>query len=247
MNDRHKFILKLLSKKNEASVKELSSSLKVSSVTIRQDLTELEKVGLIKRVHGGAVLETSDKISNRLAYNYEEKIKIAKKAAEFVNDGETVFIESGSVNTLLARELSSKNDITVLTSNIFIAREIKQYKNLNIIIMGGIYQHISETLVGQLTNQCIQQFNFDKAFIGVDGFTIDTGFTSRDMLRAETASNIIKRCGTSFVLTDSSKFGRIALTKMFETNRINKIITNSIPTPEKEYLEKNNVKVVIAL
>ncbi len=244
MNERHKIILKLLSQENEVSVLDLSASLKVSSVTIRQDLRELEKQGLLKRVHGGAVLNKSDKISNRMIFNYEEKIKIAQKAAEYVNDGETVFIESGSVNTLLAKELAKKKNITILTSNTYIARELRNNKEISIIIMGGLYQHQSESLVGKLTRLCIEHVNFSKAFIGIDGFSPETGFTSKDMLRAETAYTIVKKSKKTFILTDSTKFDKIALTKICNPKDIDYLISDGISSENTKFLKKNNVKVI---
>ena len=154
MNDRHNNILKLLSKDHETSVKILTESLDVSSVTIRQDLNFLEKEGLLRRVHGGAVLKDADDIANRLGVDYERKLSIAKKAASFVNFGETVLIESGSVNALLARELVKKGQINILTTNIFIARQFRKIKEANIILLGGIYQHQSESMVGKITKLC---------------------------------------------------------------------------------------------
>ena len=246
MNDRQKNILKLISEFEKLSVNELSDKLDVSGVTIRQDLTELELKGLLRRVHGGAVLNSSDDIANRLIYKFEEKQKIARKAAELVSDGETVFIESGSANTLLAKELTKKQGITIITTNIFIARELKAYNNIKIIVLGGMFQPESECLVGQLTNYCIEKINFSKSFVGIDGYTPETGFTGKDMLRAETAAAIVKKSKKSFVLTDSSKFGKSALIKMFEVSDIDYIITDSIPEKHESELQKSGVKVIIA-
>ena len=244
MNERHKTILKLLSQTNEVSVLDLAASLKVSGVTIRQDLRELEKQGLLKRVHGGAVLNKSDRISNRMVFNYEEKIKIAQKAAEYVNDGETIFIESGSVNTLLAKELTKKKNITILTSNTYIARELRNNKDISIIIMGGLYQHQSESLVGKLTRLCIEHVNFNKAFIGIDGFSQETGFTSKDMLRAETAAAIVKKSKKTFILTDSTKFNKIALTKICSPKDIDYLISDGIPEDDTKVLKENSVNII---
>jgi DeoR/GlpR family transcriptional regulator of sugar metabolism len=245
MNERHKAILRLLSHDNKVSVLNLSTSLKVSGVTIRQDLRYLEEHGLLKKVHGGAVLNKSDRISNRMAFNYEEKVKIAQKAAEFVSDGETIFIESGSVNALLAKELIKKKKVTILTSNIYIARELRKNKEINILIMGGLYQNQSESLVGKLTSLCIKHVNFSKAFIGIDGFSPEAGFTSRDMLRAETTSAIVEKSKKTFVLTDSTKFDKVALTKICSTADIDCLITDGIPAEAKENLERNNIEVIV--
>ncbi len=92
MTKRLDEILRILSIGNKVSVNELSSKLNVSPATIRQDLSSLENEGFLKRVHGGAVLNESDDISHRMAINYNEKVKIAKKAAEFINEGDTIFV-----------------------------------------------------------------------------------------------------------------------------------------------------------
>jgi len=105
LNERQNRILEILGKNNQTSVIVLSELLGVSSVTIRQDLNQLEAEGLLRRVHGGAVLKDGDDLDNRLGKNYEKKLRIARKLASLVNEGETILIESGSVNVLLAREL----------------------------------------------------------------------------------------------------------------------------------------------
>ena len=242
MNERHTKILQLLGKGNIVSVKELSDTLKVSSVTIRQDLNFLESEALLSRVHGGALINDSDDIAHRMGIHYKQKFLIARKAADFINEGDTILIESGSVNAILARELHKFKDLTVITTNVYIAQQLRKSNHLNIVIPGGMYQHESESLVGTLTKIGIDEVNFSKAFIGVDGFTLESGFTSRDMHRAEISSHIIGKCRTSFVLTDSSKFGHAELSKICDAGAIDFIITDkSAPKEINEFF--NNLKV----
>lgn len=245
MNERHKKILKILAEQNKVSVLELVETMNVSGVTIRQDLSELEEQGLLKRVHGGAILNNPDKISNRVVFNFDDKLKIARKAAEYVNDGETVFIESGSTNMLLAKELAQKQNITILTTNTYIAHELRDYPNVNVIIMGGIYQHQSESIVGKLTKLCIENVNFNKAFIGIDGFSVDAGFTGKDMLRVETASYIAEKAQLVYVLIHPDKFGKVALAKIFNTDKADCIVTTKIPENEAKYLKSLKVKIAL--
>ena len=207
-------------------MKELTSRLKVSSVTIRQDLNFLEEEGLLKRVHGGAVLKDADDIANRMGINYEKKLRIARKIAAYVHDGETILIESGSVNALLARELLNRN-VTIITTNVYIARQFRKNPQAGIIILGGLYQHESESLVGKITKVCIDQINYNKAFIGIDGYTTKTGFTSRDLFRAEISSYIIKRSKEVFIVSDSSKFGKTELTGICQTCDIHHVATDA--------------------
>jgi DeoR/GlpR family transcriptional regulator of sugar metabolism len=226
LNDRQVNILKLLEANNLTSVNELSSRLGVSSATIRQDLTFLESEGLIRRVHGGAVLEDAEDLSNRLGVNYDRKLRIARRAAELVKDGETILIESGSTNALLARELAKKKNITIITTNIYIARQLRKSKNVAVIILGGLYQPGSESMVGKITRLSLDQLNFDKAFVGIDGYTTEAGFTLRDLFRAEISSYIIKKANDAIIISDSTKFGKKELTSVCYLSDISRIATD---------------------
>ncbi len=226
MEKRLDQILGILSDGHKASVKELADRLEVSPATIRQDLTRLEQSGFLKRFHGGAVLDETDIISHRMAINYDVKKKIAAKAAEFIMEGDTIFLESGSIMALLIKKISSFKNITIITSNAFIARSVDQSSENRVVLLGGVYQSESESMVGNLAALCIDNLHFGKAFIGVDGFTKDTGFTGRDMMRAEIASRIIQKSPEVFVLTDSSKIGRINLSRYCLLEEVDHVITD---------------------
>jgi len=226
LNERQSKILQLLDRDSQTSVRELAVLLGVSSVTIRQDLNFLEGEGLLKRIHGGAVMKDADDIASRLGINYEKKLRIARKVATYIHDGETILIESGSTNALLARELLKKN-VTIITTNVYIARQFRKKEQARIILLGGMYQHESESLVGKITRYCIDQINYDKAFIGVDGYTSKTGFTLRDLFRADISSYIIKKSKEVFVVTDSSKFGKSELTNICNACDIHHVATDS--------------------
>lgn len=226
LNERQRRILEILGRDSRTSVNELSRRLEVSSVTIRQDLNHLESQGLLRRVHGAAVLKDGDDLDNRLARNYDRKLRIAKKLASLVNEGESILIESGSANVLLARELVKIRSVTIMTTNVYIARQFRKNPMANIVILGGIYQHDSETLVGKITRMCIDQINIHKAFIGIDGYTTRNGFTLRDMFRAEISSHIIRKAEDVFVVSDSSKFGKKGLTNICQLEDIHHIATN---------------------
>ena len=227
LNERQKSILNLLGHHDEVSVNELSKQLKVSSVTIRQDLNFMESEGLLKRIHGGAVLRDADDLANRLGVNYDKKLKIARKVAEYVKDGETILIESGSINALLAREIAKKRNVRIITTNVYIARQFRKNAEANVILLGGLYQHQSETLVGKITKVCIDQINYSKAFIGIDGYAPQSGFTLRDLLRSEISAYIIEKSKEVFIVTDSSKFGKTELTRVCYPSDIQHVATDS--------------------
>jgi len=247
MNNRQRRIIDRLNTSDMTSVKDLARLLGVSAVTVRQDLTLLENEGFLKRVHGGAVMQSADDISKRLVVNYEVKQRIARAAASFVQGGQSVLIESGSTNALLVKELGDREGLTIITSNVFIARQLRKNTRVSVVLLGGLYQNESESLVGKLAKLCLDNVNFSKAFIGVDGFTIESGFTSADMMRAEISAHIVGKGAEVFVVTDSSKFGRVHLTNLFHPRDIRCLITDAgIPEKDKRFLEENGVQVIIA-
>jgi len=115
------------------------------------------------------------------------------------------------------------------------------------VILGGIYQHDSETLVGKITRACIDQLNIHKAFIGIDGYTTEDGFTLRDMFRAEISSHIIQKAKDVFVVSDSSKFGCTGLTNVCQLADIQHIATNADLDPAfQEEFREAGIDVILA-
>lgn len=245
MNERQKEILTLLGTDHEISVSELSSHFGVSGVTIRADLDTLEQEGLLRRVHGGAVLHSRDDIARRIGINYAHKISIAERAAAYVKRGETIFIEAGSANALFARQLAGMSGIQIVTSNVFITRQLKD-SDVDVVLLGGVYQHDSECLVGAVARIGLEQLNFTKAFIGADGISSEEGFTCSDMMRAEIAREAVRKSAESFVVSDSTKFGKVALTQICRISEINHLITDHlIPQDFTTLLEEAGVSVDI--
>lgn len=245
MNSRQSEILNLVNDRTRVQVSELSELAGVSGVTIRQDLNFLEKNGYLKRVHGAAVALQSDDIESRLEVHFDIKQQLANKAADLVTPNETVLIEGGSANALLARTLAERGDVTIITPSAYIAHLIR-HTSANIILLGGVYQHQGESLVGPLTKLCIENIHFSTAFLGIDGFDVDTGFTSRDMMRADIASTILAKKRRNVVLTDSSKFGQIFPSSIGSTNEISVLITDeSAPQEMLEHLKSKGVEVFV--
>lgn len=245
MHARHTQILDLVNSQGRITVVELSQQLNVSEVTIRQDLTQLESQGLLRRVHGAAIQLDSDNPHQRQWANTHVKQLIAKAAAELVRHGESVLIEGGSTNALLARLLASRDDIVILTASSYIAHQLRQAK-AEVILLGGQFQTSSESLVGPLTRLCIEHVHFSKAFIGVDGFQINSGFTNRNMMRADVANAILAKGQENIILTDASKFGRVQPGAIGPLCRIRRVITdNRIPAADREWLTGQGIDVLV--
>lgn len=246
MNKRQSQILDLLTQNKKLKVTELSDVLNVSQVTIRKDLSALEESGIIVREHGYAKLNESDDINNRLAYHYDIKQKIAEKAVESIEDGETVMIESGSCCALVALEIAkTKKDVTLITNSAFIADYIRKTGNVRIILLGGEYQEESQVMVGPITRKCAEGFFVDKLFIGTDGFTKETGFTGNDYMRSEAVKDMAKQASNVIIVTDSVKFQQKGVVSLLDTKKVSYIYTDSnIPEETEEYLIENNIKVM---
>lgn len=244
MMTRHTKILELITENKKMEVTTLSKLLGVSQVTIRKDLGQLETNGLIIREHGYATLNSSDDINIRLAYRYDIKQKIAKEAVEYIEDGQTVMIESGSCCALVALEIAkSKKDITIITNSAFICDYIRKISSVKIILLGGEYQNESQVMVGPITKKCAESFFVDKLFIGTDGFTPHTGFTGNDYMRSETVKDMAKQANNVIIVTDSYKFSKQGLVSLLPNEDISLVITdNNISKEYEDYLKDANIK-----
>lgn len=246
MNERQLAILNKVVNASQIGIGLLSKEFGVSQVKIRQDMKVLEQNGVIRRFHGGAMSVSDDDIMKRLSLNHDIKLQIAKEAATFVNNGETVMIESGTTNALLARELASKNNVTILTNSTFISRYVRNM-NIRVILMGGDYQYESEVVVGPLTSKCIKEFHVEKVFIGADGFSPEVGFTCVNLMCAEVAKAMAERAEKTIVLTDSSKFVRLGVACLFKPTEVDMVITdNHISEKTLSILRNFNIEVHIA-
>lgn len=244
MNERRMLILKDVSSNEKLSVHDLAAKYQVSQVTIRSDLKALENQGLVRRIHGGAVNLTDERIANRLQYHYEIKLRIAERAAQLVEPGETILIESGSTNALLARKLGETKDVTIVTNSYFIASFVRDLPRVKTILLGGDYQPDAEICVGPLTCKSLDAFYVDKLFVGSDGFS-EEGFTNMDLLRAEVASAMAKRANQTIILTDSSKFSTRGVSKQLSFSELSLVITDDgIPDFARQLLKKNKVELI---
>ncbi len=242
-NERFTKILDLLTENEKVEVTTLSNLLQVSQVTIRKDLDELEENGLIQRSHGFAQRIQTDNIGGRLAWHYEEKKKIAEKAIELIQDGDTVMIESGSCCALLAALLTQKRkNITIITNSAYIAQSIEK-SSFQTILLGGIYQSNSQCLVGPMIATTASMFHVKYFFIGTDGYSTQTGFTNKDQLRAQAVRDMEKSCDHVVVLTESDKFHTVGTVPLL-TSKLDIVVTDeAIPSEVLNHLIESNITV----
>jgi DeoR/GlpR family transcriptional regulator of sugar metabolism len=245
MINRHNKILTVLTKNQKVEVAALAEMLAVSQVTVRKDLDSLEKQGLIRREHGYACVDMTNDVSKCMAYNYDVKKRIALRAAETVQEGETVFIESDSICALLAEELvNTRKDVTIVTNSVFITNHISHAPNGKIILLGGVFEKDAQVTVGPMTSKCAEVFFSDKFFIGVDGFSETVGFTGRDHLRAETIQSLASQVKDIIVLTESETFSKSGVVGLMHTDKVATVYTDDeIPRDVEAYLQGRDVEI----
>ncbi len=241
-------MLSLLHENNRMQVTELAELLGVSLVTVRKDLTKLEEKKLLLRYQGYVKLNTTTPVNRRMISNYAQKIRIAKKAAELVSDGDTVIIESGSCCILLADELKySGKKVTILTNSTFMADFITPYQNIKIILMGGEYQPDSMAVVGPVTKACLEPFHARFFFSGTDGYRAGTAFTGDNPERAEILSLMSKHAEQTVVITESQKFLRQGTLTTFSLEETDIVITDDeINKDILKEIESHSITVITA-
>ena len=244
--DRTSRILELLVREKKMEVAEISAQLGVSQVTVRKDLDAMEAQGLITREHGFAVLSSEDDIKGRLAYHYEEKRRIALRAAELVRDGDTIMIESGSCCALLASVLTElRSGVTIITNSAFIADYIRRSSDFQIILLGGIDQQDARVMVGPMVRQCAENFWVDRFFIGVDGWSARAGFTNQDQMRAQAVRDMARQADRVIVLTESEKFSRHGTVPLNLKDRVRTVITDKdIDAQTAAELESSGIEIL---
>ena len=235
MIDRHKKILDVLATKDNVSVAELSKILSVSEVTIRADLTSLAEEGKVQRIHGGAQLleervRQEHSFQIRRDQNSDNKIKIGKYAAQFVDSLDSILLDSSTTVLAMAKALRDRNDLketTVIPTGVWTAIELMSCANINVLMPSGYLRSISGSITGLPTSEFFENLNIQKAFLGAWGVSIEHGLTDSHLLEIELKKMIIKKAREVIILVDGSKFMQNGLASYSNLKNISKIITDN--------------------
>ncbi len=226
-HERKKEILKILMTDNNISIVEISELLKVSTVTIRSDLNALADEGFIVRVHGGAIPTFHKNIIERRRTMIEEKQRIAKAAADLVEDGDKIMIIAGTTAVMMVKYLLGKQDIQIVTNSTLILPFARINPSLHVTTIGGEFKPAIEGYIGPLALQNLEQFHVDKAFIGSDGFSLKGGVTANGLESAEVGRKMVEHSRECILLADSAKYGRAGFARIVPLYKMNKIITDN--------------------
>lgn len=248
--DRRDEIIRLIQENGKVRVEELSALFKVSSVTIRNDLNYMERKGLIDRVYGGALIRVAvaydSALTEKAKLHVDEKRRIGAKAAEMVYDGDSIILDSGTTTLEIAKKITDRTDFTVMTNAVNIATELAGNPQIAVMLTGGRLRENSFSLVGSQAEATLQEFYFDKLFLGVDGFDLDVGLTTPNQLEAHLNAIMIKVSKETIMVTDSSKFGRKSLCRISGPENISQVITDSKISREYiDHLEGLGIEIIL--
>lgn len=224
-------ILKIVNNKGSITVAELTSLLNSSESTVRRDLSLLNELGKLNKVHGGAtaikdVYNTREaNLSEKSNLYIEEKRDIARLAASLIKEDDFVYIDAGTTTEAIADFVTTKNTVFV-TNGVTTAHKFAE-KGFKVYILPGLIRPITEAVVGSEAITQINKYNFSKGFFGTNGLHVNKGYTTPDLEEARMKSEAIKQCKDKYVLADQSKFNKIFAVK-FDSIAAAKIITTKL-------------------
>jgi DeoR/GlpR family transcriptional regulator of sugar metabolism len=246
-NERHDEILKIISLKKKVGVGELTQRLNVSEVTIRKDLSLLEDMGHILRSRGGAILAADRQILKpagiRKKENLDKKAAIAEKGKELVDEGDTIYIDSGSTCLLFAREIKDKN-LRVITNSLDVLMELGDSDSVALFSLGGAFRRDAGSFIGPISVQGIKAFHVQTAFLGTTGISRDGRFSSQNVIESQLKSEVISISGRSVVLADSSKIESSAFSIFAQPGDIDIVITDE-GIGDKNYFKDVSIELMV--
>lgn len=229
--ERQTQIVNLLQKQSRVSVSELSARFGVSAVTIRNDLSELERRGELLRTHGGAILPARDDVE--LAFNLrsrvrrEQKSAIGEAAADLVGDGEAILVDASTTALQMVRRIGQRRELTVITNSLMAAVELGSVSGVTVVLTGGVLRPVSFSLVGELGNAVLERFNVSKGFFGAKGFTLDEGLMDADNFEVQFKRAMVAACKEVIALVDGSKWGQVATASFAPLRDVDCVITDA--------------------
>jgi DeoR family transcriptional regulator of aga operon len=248
--ERRRHILEILNRDGRVLVVDLAKQFRTSQVTIRKDLDALEANGRIHRSHGGALPARESALEDPTLREKEklhrkEKLQIATAAVQMVREGQVVILDSGTTTTAIARALRKFQNLTIITNAVNIAAELSG-SSLEVILTGGTLRKNSFSLVGPIAEETLRRLNGDILFLGVDGFDVQHGLTTPNLLEAKVNRAMMDVARIVVAVCDSSKFGRRTLSSIAPPSGVHYLITDrGIPKPDLAAVKKSGIQVTL--
>lgn len=250
--DRRGEIVDFVRTEGKASVEQLADALGASRETIRRDLAELDRRGLIRKVHGGAVVVEPGGIERgenpfptRMVENLKAKRAIARQAKTLFSPGDSLFIDTGSTTLVFAEELASLSGLTVITNSAAIAALAAKGTDSRVFLLGGEYRRGGQESVGEMVIAQIGQFRAIHAVLTVAAVA-DTGFMDHDMQEAHIARAMMRQAGQVTILADASKMGKSGVFELGPLSTASRLVTDEAPEELAEKLRSAGVEIILA-
>jgi len=248
--ERRRRIVELIHDRKKLTVNELCHLLDVSQATIRADLRELDREGLLVRTHGGALNRAragfEQVSSKRSTQNLAAKRAIGREASTLVHDGDTVLIDTGTTTFELARLLVSRRGITVVTNDIEIARTLEEAPDAEVVLLGGVLRKGYHCTVGVAAQRMADGLRVDKAFMATNSLSVEGGAATPDLQQAEIKKATIAIARKVILLCDSSKLGNESFARFAGLEDIDTLITERISEEDRLTFEEHGIEVIMA-
>jgi DeoR/GlpR family transcriptional regulator of sugar metabolism len=247
--NRQQLILERVRLSGRIQVSNLAKEFGVTEITIRRDLTTLQKSGLVKKTYGGAVLASPPEMNVSVRYrqtrNLAAKRIIGKLAADIINDGDIIYLEAGSTCYEIIPYLSQRKNITVIVNSLYLMSRLHELTQHRVIITGGQYRPDRMDMIGPTAEAAIAQLGGFKAFTGADDITIDAGISGSDVVTVSFAKLVLQRASKVIFVGDHSKFNNPALYKIADISELDYIVTDE--KPDSAWLsacQQENIKLI---
>lgn len=250
--ERHHQIIEMLKQNKSLSVRQLCDVLEASEATIRRDLTKLEQQGLLERTHGGAMISDEVNIIEEPSFYqktteyHDEKVRIARYAYATLEPNETIFLDAGTTTLEMAKCIGESDlPLIVVTNSVMASQYIAKNKNVQLYSLGGEIRNHTLATVGQITLDSISRFNTHKAFLGVNGISVEKGLTTPHIAEAEVKHAMMRQTSEVIILSDHSKFQQVTLCKFGSISVVDAIITDSgIPSHIEQAFIQYDIKLI---
>lgn len=253
--ERQNKIVELVLERGRLDISAICEMFDVSEMTARRDLNELDRQGLLRRVHGGAIANLGrsyePSFQTRSVKNQEAKTAIGLKAAELIYDGDSIALDVGTTTLEIVPGLRGKRNLTIVTSCLQIATKVVDQIPLDIaarlILTGGIIRPRELSMIGPIPEHVYQELHVDKAFIGIGGISLEDGFTEYNIEDTQIKRLLFHNAREKIVVADGAKFGVTTFASVAPLTAVDKIVTDkSAPMQMIEKIRKQGIEVILA-
>ena len=247
--ERQQRLLSYVNEHRKATVEELGTVLNVSKVTVRRDLDDLADIGLVAKTFGGALSKASMlsmeiPSSRKTSLSVDEKKLIGQAAADLIDDGDVVILDSGTTTLEIAKRIGDKR-IIVITNDLNVAMALTSRPAVTLVMAGGVVEPGVNVTTGHDAEHVFSQIHVNKTFLGADALSLDDGITDRSYAQLPIKRAMLSAAEKKYVVSDNTKFGQHVFVHVCPLSAIDTLITNDIDPAFEEALRAIGVEVII--